>query len=80
MMGLVYYHSYLTICPLCSHSCLQTFISPRPDGLNLDFQPTRHSNIQGVLTLYEGHNDQDVNNELREEYFAMDVLPPFALD
>ncbi len=57
MMGLVFYHSDLTICPLSSHSCLQGFLSPRSSRVKIDFQSAVKREICGVFILYDEHND-----------------------
>lgn len=61
MMGMVYCHSYLTIVPLCSNSCLEGFLKPRPSDATIYFQSTIHDHIKGSFWMYECHNDTDLN-------------------
>ena len=56
VMGLVYYHSYLTICPLSSHSCLESFLLPR-QGVNIDFESSIRKEKRGFFTLRYDSND-----------------------
>ncbi len=58
-MGLIYYHSCVTICSLASRSCLEGFLSPRPAGIKIYFQSAIHNDIHGCFTIYECHNDKD---------------------
>lgn len=75
-MGRVYYHSYLTICPLSSSSCLEGFLQPRPPTVNIHFQSTIHDHIQGLFGLYESHNDADLGQPGR----TFRVVPPFEVE
>ncbi|RSL42619.1 hypothetical protein CEP51_016460 [Fusarium floridanum] len=53
MMAHIYCTSFLTICPLSSNTCLEGFLGPRPQGLDIEFQSSRHKNIQGTYTFFE---------------------------
>ena len=62
MMGMVYCHSYLTIAPLCSSSCLDGFLKPRPPDATIYFQSTIHNHIKGSFWIYECHNDTEAKH------------------
>ncbi|EFW99759.1 tol-like protein [Grosmannia clavigera kw1407] len=60
VMGYIYYHAYLTICPLAASSCMHGFLEPRTAGVDIPFQSQRHPEISGLITLVECYNDRDI--------------------
>ena len=84
VMGLVYYHAYLTICPLASRSCLEGFLGPRPPGIQIGFCSSLEPTIQGTISLYESHNDRDLAElglpSRLESGSGFDLDPPKDLD
>ncbi|KAI3529290.1 hypothetical protein CSPX01_15605 [Colletotrichum filicis] len=51
MVGQIYHSCYVTICPLSSQSCLEGYLGPRPQGLEVEFQSSRHEHIRGTYRL-----------------------------
>lgn len=82
VMGYIYYHSYLTICPLASSTCLQGFLGPRPAGIDIPFQSRRHAEIAGCITLVEYYNDKDIPSQqtTRRARPGFDLDSPLWMD
>ncbi|KAK6822544.1 heterokaryon incompatibility [Apiospora arundinis] len=84
MMGSVYFHSYLTICPLTSRSCTEGFLDPREMGVKIPFRSLQRPDIQGYYRLCESYNDADgepLDIMPSESSYSTGLCPrPFALD
>lgn len=63
MMGKVYYSCLVTICPVSSRSCIQGYLGPRPQGLDVAFQSSHHEHIRGTYTLVHSSTDVDENDD-----------------
>lgn len=61
MMGQIYHSCYVTICPLSSRSCLEGYLGPRPQGLEVEFQSSRHEDIWGTYRLILSSTDVDAD-------------------
>ncbi|KAK1634505.1 heterokaryon incompatibility protein-domain-containing protein [Colletotrichum phormii] len=61
MMGQIYSSCYVTICPLSSRSCLQGYLGPRPQGLEVEFQSSRHEYIRETYRLVFSSIDIDAD-------------------
>ncbi|KAH9240625.1 hypothetical protein K456DRAFT_48554 [Colletotrichum gloeosporioides 23] len=58
-MGKIYNSCAVAICPLSSQSCLQGYLGARPEGLDVDFQSSRHEHIRGTYRLVPHCTDVD---------------------
>ncbi|KAF6835100.1 hypothetical protein CPLU01_04578 [Colletotrichum plurivorum] len=66
IMGEVYYSCSVTICPVSSRSCLQGYLNPRPRGLDLHFQSSRHEHIRGTYRFVLSSTDLDEERMSRQ--------------
>ncbi|KAK1450860.1 hypothetical protein CCUS01_11400 [Colletotrichum cuscutae] len=73
MMGQIYHSCYVTICPLSSRSCLEGYLGLRPQGLEVEFQSSRHEHIKGIYRLVRSPTDADEYDGQNEAALGRDL-------